>query len=125
MKTIIKSLIVFVIAFSLVETHCNASPYCKASLPYVAKDTLVVMASIICETCKKTIEEGLRFEKGIKLATVNVEAKTVTVIYNTDKTNPGEIRKAISKLGYDADDVPADKKSYDKLEKCCKKDGHH
>lgn len=92
---------------------------------FAAKDTLVVKASIECETCKKTLENGLRFEKGIKLATVDVEAKTVTVIYNTDKTNPVEIRKAISKLGYDADDVPADKKAYDKLENCCKKNGHH
>lgn len=91
---------------------------------FAAKDTLVVKASIVCETCKKTIEEGLRFEKGIKLATVDVAAKTITVIYNSEKTNPETIRKAISNIGYDADDVPANIKAYQKLEDCCKKDGH-
>lgn len=109
----IKSIIALVLLFTL---SLNA---------FAAKDTLVVKASIVCQSCKKTIENGLRFEKGIKLATVDVDAKTVTVIYNSDKTNPEAIRKAISKLGYDADNVPADKIAYDKLESCCKKDGHH
>ena len=113
MKTIIKSILVFVIVFAATQNL------------YAAKDTLVVKASITCETCKKNIEDGLRFEKGIKLATVDVEAKTVTIIYSSEKTNPDALRKAISKLGYDADDVPADIKAYENLEKCCKKDGHH
>ena len=70
------------------------------------------------------VRQDGRFEKGIKLATVDVAAKTVTVIYNSEKTNPETIRKAISNIGYDADDVPANIKAYQKLEDCCKKDGH-
>ncbi len=97
----------------------------NAKSTYAAKDTLVVKTSVMCATCKKVIEDGLRFEKGIKLATVDVEANTITVIYNTDKTNADSIKQAISKLGYDADNVPADSSAYEKLDACCKKGGHH
>lgn len=115
-NTKIKSIIKSIIPILLVLITCTNL--------FAAKDTLVVKASIVCSTCKKTLEEGLRFEKGIKQAIVNVSEKTVTVIYNDDKTNPDSIRKAISKLGYDADSIPADKSAYEKLENCCKKDGH-
>jgi hypothetical protein len=32
-----------------------------------------------------------------------------------------DIQIAISKLGYDADSIPADPKAYEKLNACCKK----
>ena len=32
------------------------------------------------------------------------------------------LKKAVTKVGYDADDLPADPKAYDDLPKCCKKD---
>jgi hypothetical protein len=43
------------------------------------------------------------------------------VTYNKGKTSPEKIRKAISKVGYDADNVTADPKAYSKLDACCKK----
>lgn len=46
---------------------------------------------------------------------------TITVYYNTQKTNLLTIKTAISKLGYDADDIKADIKAYEKLDGCCKK----
>jgi len=61
-------------------------------------------------------------EKGIKYVELDDETKIVTVEYRTAKTNPDEIRKAISKIGYDADDVEADPIAYEKLPACCKKD---
>ena len=48
----------------------------------------------------------------------------ITVNYNPKKTDPDKIKKAITQAGYDADDLPADLKAYDKLDACCKKDGH-
>lgn len=91
---------------------------------FAKTDTLVVKSSINCATCKKTIENGLRFEKGIKLSTVDVKSKTITVLYNPEKTTPEKIKIAITKLGYEADGMPADKKAYDNLENCCKVGGH-
>ena len=81
-----------------------------------------IKTSAVCGMCKDRIEQGLAFEKGIKDVSLDVETKIATVKYNPSKISPDEIRKAISKLGYDADEVVADKTAYDKLPKCCKKD---
>jgi copper chaperone CopZ len=85
---------------------------------------LEVKTSLQCEMCKERIINNLSFEKGIKDIEVNIEEKTVTVTYNTDRTTPEKIRTAISKIGYDADDVLADPVAYSKLPKCCQKGGH-
>ena len=81
-----------------------------------------IKTSAVCGMCKDRIETGLAFEKGIKDVTLDVETKIATVNYNPAKTTPENIRKAISKLGYDADTIPADAKAYEKLPPCCKKD---
>ena len=89
------------------------------------KDTVIIKTSAQCDMCKKKIEDALRFEKGVSLATLEVKSATVKVVYNTAKTNPDKIRIAISTLGYDADSVPANKESYEKLHSCCKKPPHN
>jgi mercuric ion binding protein len=81
-----------------------------------------IKTSAVCGMCKDKIEQGLAYEKGIKDVSLDVETKVATVKYNPAKITPEEIRKAISKLGYDADEVLADKSAYEKLPGCCKKD---
>ncbi|HCT69853.1 MAG TPA: hypothetical protein DF409_01110 [Bacteroidales bacterium] len=71
--------------------------------------------------CKETIERTLAFEKGVVKATLDLETDIVTVVYKTARTTPEKIREAISKAGYDADDVAADPKAYSNLPDCCKK----
>jgi hypothetical protein len=63
----------------------------------------------------------MNFEKGVKRATLDVESKELTVIYQSAKTNPDKLRVAVTKIGYDADSIPADPKAYSKLHSCCKK----
>ena len=70
----------------------------------------------------KEVVEAIRQLKGVKSVELDDETKIVTITYKTAKTNPEKLRKAISKLGYDADDVEADAEAYAKLPKCCKKD---
>ena len=81
-----------------------------------------IKTSAVCGMCKDRIEQGLAYEKGVKDASLDIETKIATVKYNPNKTNPDDIRKAISKLGYDADTISADKTAYEKLPACCKKD---
>jgi periplasmic mercuric ion binding protein len=89
-----------------------------------AGDTSVVIkTSVVCDMCKDRIERQLVFEKGVKEVTVNIEKKTVTVVYKTTKTNLQKIRNAIAKMGYRADNVPADPKGHKKLPECCKSEG--
>ena len=81
-----------------------------------------IKTSAICDMCKETLESNLVFEKGIKKSELDVKTALITVTYNPQKTNSDKIRTAITKLGYDADDIPADKKAYEKLSSCCKKE---
>jgi periplasmic mercuric ion binding protein len=86
------------------------------------KDKIVkIKTSAICEMCKERIERNLSFEKGVKEANLNVETKVVTVIYNPGKTDIAKLKANISKTGYDADELTADEKGYNKLPGCCKK----
>lgn len=85
-------------------------------------DTLRIKTSAVCGQCKDRIEQNMAFEKGIKDVSLDLETKIVTIRYNPKSTTPDQIRKKISKLGYDADDVPADAAAYEKLPACCKKD---
>lgn len=85
--------------------------------------SIEIKTSAQCGMCKERIETGMAFEKGIKDVSLDLETKIVTINYNPKKTTPEEIRKEISKLGYDADSIPADPKAYAKLPPCCKKDG--
>lgn len=84
-------------------------------------EKLKIQTSAQCGMCKEAIEETLAFERGVRKSVLIMKTKIVEVEYDKRRTNPEKIRKAISKIGYDADDVPADKKAYEKLEGCCKK----
>ncbi len=81
-----------------------------------------IKTSAICGTCKDRIEKGLKSEKGINEVSLDLETKIVTVKFQGTKTDPDKIREKISKLGYDADNLFADKTAYDKLPACCRKD---
>lgn len=85
---------------------------------------ITIKTSVVCDMCKENIEKNLAFEKGIKKSVVDVKNKTVTVTYNPQKTTPENIKVAISKIGYDADDVVANAKAYKKLDDCCKKEAN-
>lgn len=75
----------------------------------------------ICESCGGKMETDLYYVKGIKFVNYNENDMTITVKYKPQKTTSDQIRKEISKLGFSADDVPADMAAYEKLDGCCKK----
>jgi len=84
-------------------------------------ETIYVKTSATCDMCKSTIEKYVAFEKGVKKVSVDVSTAIATIVYNPEKTSPQKIRTAVSKSGYDADEVKADAKAYKKLDECCKK----
>ncbi|MFZ4520580.1 MAG: heavy-metal-associated domain-containing protein [Bacteroidales bacterium] len=85
-------------------------------------DTIAIKTSAVCGMCKERIEGCFAFEKGVKSATLDVETKVATIIFNPAKTTPVVLRQTLSKLGYDADTVQANPVAYAKLPACCKKD---
>jgi copper chaperone CopZ len=82
-----------------------------------------IKTSVVCEMCKERIEKSLIFEKGVKEVHVDMSKKLVHVKYRTDKTTPENIKLALSKLGYRADEIPADPKGFESLPSCCKAEG--
>jgi copper chaperone CopZ len=82
-----------------------------------------IKTSAKCDDCKERIEKALAFEKGVKDVKVNLETAVVSVTYNPEKTNPASLKKAISSIGYDADEIKAEEKAYHALPLCCQK-GH-
>ncbi len=83
-----------------------------------------IKTSAICEMCQYTLEKDLAFEKGVKEATLNLDDKVMTVVYNPKKTDAQTIRTRITMVGYHADTLARNPISYDKLPMCCK-DGSH
>ncbi len=86
----------------------------------------VIKTNIYCDHCKECETCGLKFKDqmlkitGVKMYELDEKKMTITVYYNAKKTDLMTIKKAISKLGYDADDVKADPQAYDNLDGCCK-----
>nr|WP_295931490.1 heavy metal-associated domain-containing protein [uncultured Dyadobacter sp.] len=80
-----------------------------------------IKTSAICEMCKARIERNLGLSKGVKESNLDLGNKVVTVKYNPNKTTPEAIKATIINTGYDADELPANQKSHDKLPSCCRK----
>ena len=76
--------------------------------------------TIQCGMCQKTIEMGLKKVSGISHSAVDLETKTTKVIYDKEKTDLTKIEKAISELGYQANETLANLTAYDALAPCCK-----
>lgn len=74
-----------------------------------------------CETCGEKFQKVLLREKGIQMVTVDEKEMTIEVVYNTKKTDLTKVKTAITKLGYDADEMNADDVAYEGLDNCCKK----
>ncbi|MDX1904959.1 MAG: heavy-metal-associated domain-containing protein [Thermonemataceae bacterium] len=108
---------IFLSLFLLVFIALEASAQKNAKL-----ETIEIKTSAVCNMCKSSLETDLKYEKGVKTVKLDVLTKVLTVSYNPKKTNPDKIRKAVTKVGYDADSLPADPKAYEQLEDCCKKE---
>ena len=78
-----------------------------------------ILTSAICGDCKERIEHHMKFEKGVREAKLDLETKMLTVSFIEDKISEDDIRQAVSKIGYRADNVPADQKAVTKLPGCC------
>ena len=88
------------------------------------KTETISLPTVQCGSCKKTIEKKLTGMKGLDSISVNVEEKSATVVYDTTITSLEKIEKAISMVGYDANETKADRKAQRKLDACCQPGAH-
>lgn len=82
-----------------------------------------IVTSAQCDMCKKRIEDGLYTQKGVIEANLNIDTKIIRIKFRNNKTTEADLRKYISSLGYNADEVIADKTAYDQLPGCCQAGG--
>ncbi|MBS4056097.1 MAG: cation transporter [Bacteroidetes bacterium] len=85
-------------------------------------ETVKIKTSAICEQCKERLEHNMAFEKGVKAVNLDIETKVLTIEFKAGKNSKEKLKKAVTKIGYDADELEADPKAYAKLPTCCKKD---
>lgn len=86
-------------------------------------ETVVIMTSAECDECKERMEGALNYTKGVKFAELDVPSRKLTVKFKNDVITLAEIKKQISALGYNADEVLADPTAFEKLPACCKPGG--
>jgi Cu(I)/Ag(I) efflux system membrane fusion protein len=73
-----------------------------------------------CEMCKMKIESTAKAIEGVKAAEWSLSAKILNVEYDSGKTSPSAISKAIAAVGYDTEMDRANDMVYNALPGCCK-----
>ena len=84
-----------------------------------ATETVVIQTNGVCQKCADRFSENVPYFKGVKTYSYDMKTAKLTINYDAKKTNPDQLRKEISKLGYNADNVPADKEARAALPACC------
>jgi len=130
----IHTMVIFILGFLMVtasvfgqcQNRCGASENECASIHendaknIGGKTVQIDVPTIQCETCKDTIEKGLLSIEGISAASVDIDKKVTTVNFDPAKMDISKIEKAISALGYQANEIAADNAAFNKLADCCK-----
>jgi copper chaperone CopZ len=81
---------------------------------------MVKLPMVQCDMCKESIEQGLATLGGILSVHVDLEDKMAHINYDGTMLELKDIEQAIAKLGYQANDTPADPVAYAALPECCK-----
>lgn len=82
------------------------------------------LTSAVCGECKERIEDKLNYTKGIIYAELDEDTKILTIKFKTKVLNSMQIKGIVSNIGYDAGEVPRNKKAFTELPKCCRSAGH-
>ena len=65
--------------------------------------TTVFQTDVDCENCAKKVDNSIPYQKGVKEVKVDVSTQTVTVTYDTSKTNDEALVKAFKKVKVNAE----------------------
>lgn len=112
-----KNLISVILLTFLISTSYAQNP---------KKETITIKTEINCDhcvqcdSCGANIYNAIHENRGIRKVKINPEENTITVTYKPSKISPEEIKKAITEIGFDADEMKADATAYSKLDTCCK-----
>lgn len=116
--TIMKKNILFILALFI--SFAGVQAQSKTSV-IIIKTKIYCDHCAECGSCKERILNELKFTKGIKAAELDVAKQEITINYFSKKITIEQIKEAINKTGYDADEQLADAKFVGKLDECCLK----
>ncbi|HIC38312.1 MAG TPA: copper chaperone [Candidatus Marinimicrobia bacterium] len=85
----------------------------------------IQLTSMQCGMCESTIEEGVKALDGVVAFDVDLDKKVGHIEYKAGMVDLSAIEKAISALGYSANNTNADAAAYEALPGCCKLSGGH
>jgi copper chaperone CopZ len=118
MKTI-KILLVAVFAIAFSSLAFAQTKECKNAVASI--QTAQIKVSGNCEYCKDRIEKAAK-TAGASKADWSTKAQTLTVTFDTSKTNVDKISQQVAAAGHDTGSYKADNKTYNALPSCCKYD---
>ncbi|MCE2438160.1 MAG: heavy-metal-associated domain-containing protein [Candidatus Latescibacteria bacterium] len=73
-----------------------------------------------CMMCANKIDTTLKNVDGVKEVNVDMDTRVVNVTYDAKRTDTAAMEQAIARVGYQANQVPADSTAYASLPDCCK-----
>ena len=76
------------------------------------EEKVLKVTGMTCASCSAAVERAVSKMDGIELASVNLVAEELKVIYDKDKLNLEKIRQKIEKIGYGVEDKNAVKETY-------------
>jgi periplasmic mercuric ion binding protein len=132
-----KALYVIILGLPIIFWACNSETKTEAPkprpLPTMSEHTEISAApadnirestikipTAVCKTCEAAITKAVNNVDGVTDVKVSAKGHTAKVKFDAGKTTLLKIQTAISKAGYDADNIKRDSKAYDKLPSCCK-----
>ena len=112
---------IFLILFAVFTLSTSSAQSIKKNQKAVIQTVLNCDHCKECETCGLKFQTNILKIKGVKTYELDEKKMTITVYFNPQKTDLNNIKTAISKMGYDADEIKADALAYEQLDGCCKK----
>jgi copper chaperone CopZ len=130
MKKLFLVISLLVLGCTIVAQHQH-SPDPK--LEVKGATTVIIQTNAYSSKSNEIFATNLPYVKGIKEFNFDEKTSKIAVVYDQSKTNVDAIRKAITKLGFDADEVKADANARTKLpaecttmpKGCSRPCGHH
>jgi copper chaperone CopZ len=119
MKTVMSLSLIALLALILNDTAW-AQETNESKSENFSQIVTIEVPTIKCGSCVKTVSDAVKKLNGVNEVKVDKKSKTATVHYDGTKIKQSDIELAISKAGYDANEVKRDTKAYDSLDDCCK-----
>lgn len=63
------------------------------------------VSQMVCENCERKVKNNIRFEKGVREFSTDLDAKTVSITYDAEKTNVEKLKAGFRKFNYKAEFV--------------------